>query len=134
MTIMTNLNELTELTLGELADQYRDALDVIKLLEDQVKEHKRNNAVLQNIILQRMEESEIDTYKTEKITLTRKEELMPSVSSWDSVYNWIAEGSRWEFVRKQLNTGPFREMIERGETFPDGLEAVAIVKLNQRRK
>ena len=125
--------DLTTMTLGDLADLYRDEWDQQEQANEIAREHGRRRDAIKAEIIRRMEDDGLETFKTERISLSLKEEFVPRVTDWEAVQKWIADNGRWEFMRKQLNTGPFKEMIERGEPLPDGLEATALVTLNNRR-
>ena len=127
------MKPLTAMTLGELADQYRDEWDAQEVAQKVADNHKRQADVIGIEILARIENEDLEDVRTKRITLSRNEQLLPHVTNWDAVTQWMANGNRWEFMRKQLNTAPFREMIDRGEPLPDGLEMVMVPKLNRRR-
>ena len=126
--------DYSRLSLGELADQYRSEWDAQDELNKQAKAHGDTMREIEAVILGRMADESLEDVKTDVITLSRREELAPKVTDWESVQGWMARNGRWEFMRKQLNTGPFKEMVEAGEPMPDGLEISTFVKLNRRRK
>lgn len=127
-------SELDAMTLGELAEAYYEEWCSQEKAQHVADEHSKRRDTLKGAIIRSMNAQGMESFKTDKITLTVKEEMQPQVKDWLKVLPWIAEGKRWEFVRKQLNSGPFREMLERGDPLPDGLEAVPVLILNNRRK
>lgn len=122
------------MTLGELAERYCDAWNAQEEAQHIADEHAARRSELRQEILRAMESQGMESFKTDRITLTVKEEMVPQVTNWPGIFSWIASSGRWDLIRKQLNTGPFKELIENGEALPDGLEAVAVRNLNNRRK
>mgnify|MGYP005829272461 CR=1 FL=1 len=131
---MTDVMDMTKLTLGELADAYRDAWDAQEDAQRVADEHASRRHQLREEILRRMESQELEQFKTDRITLTMKEEFVPKVSDWGKVFSWITGTNRWELLRKQLNTGAFKELVDSGEPLPPEIEATLVKSLNNRRK
>lgn len=126
--------DVAEMTLGDLAQQYRKAWDAQDEAQKIADEHASRRHELRIAILRRMEEEGLESFKDDCITLTVKEEMTPKVADWTKVFPWIYQSGKLELLRKQLNSGPFKEMIENGEPLPDGLEAVSVKTLNNRRR
>lgn len=126
--------ETEQLTLGDLAEQYREAWDEQDKYQKLSDEAGSRRHELRIAILRRMEEEGLESFKNDHLTLTVKEDIAPQVKDWGVVFPWIFESGKLELLRKQLNSGPIKEMIENGEALPDGLEIVSIKTLNNRRR
>lgn len=127
-------NGYDTMPLGELADLYRQVWDQQDEAQKIADEHASLRNTIRNILVARMEAQGMDSLSTDRITLSVKEEVVAQVKDWTAVLPWIASEGKWELVRRQLNNAPFREMIERGDKLPDGLEPLVVRTLNNRRK
>ena len=126
--------DLSLSTVEQLADWYRTSWDAQDEAAKTAQEHGKYCKDLEHEIQRRMEKDGLETIRTERLMLSLKEELTPTVTDWPGVLAWIAASGKWELVRKQLNGAPFREMVEQGTPLPKGLEVGSFAKMNRRRR
>jgi len=119
---------------GELAEEYRELWDRKEELTKAAKEIGQLMDRIQGTILSKMDEEEIESFKTDTITIGVKETIKPKVADWPSVFDWIYEGGRFQLLMKSMNSRAFREIVENGDPLPDCIEIESFKKMTRRRK
>jgi hypothetical protein len=77
---------------------------------------------LEGAMLKFLQESGIDSAKTENGTFYRQEEITPTGSDWDRFYQWIAENDAVDALERRIKKTFVKEYMETHEgAIPPGV-------------
>jgi hypothetical protein len=77
---------------------------------------------LEGAMLKFLQESGIDSAKTENGTFYRQEEITPTGSDWDRFYQWIAENDAFDALERRIKKTFVKEYMETHEgAIPPGV-------------
>ncbi|OQX35597.1 MAG: hypothetical protein B0D91_10630 [Oceanospirillales bacterium LUC14_002_19_P2] len=97
------------------------------------KELKEEFDTLSLEVLEHLAETGSESARTEHASMSVSKQIVPNVMDWDKVYDYIREHDAFYLLRKQLNTGPYREQLELDGEIP-GTEPFEKVSLNVRKR
>lgn len=122
-----------ELTLEEEINQMNARRGEISKLEAMAKALKSVNREAEHRIIQKMEELGLKKSATSTTSVSISENVVPQVDPehWPEVFETIYKRGYWELFRKQLNSGPFKELLAMGEEIPH-VQPATLKKLNIR--
>jgi 23S rRNA A1618 N6-methylase RlmF len=102
--------------------------------EATTKELKKSADYLEDMIVQKMEEQELDKVSTKLGSVTLKQKSMPSVKDIVSFIKWVSEDvdNRVGFIQKRVNEAAINEMLENEGMLPPGVDTYIKPKLNKR--
>jgi hypothetical protein len=122
---MTDLNALSQRLVEIRAERTAIAA--------QDKELKEEFDALSLEVLEHLAETGSESARTEHASMSVSKQIVPNVMDWDKVYDYIREHDAFYLLRKQLNTGPYREQLELDGEIP-GTEPFEKVSLNVRKR
>jgi len=122
--LVLTLDELID-TAYELRERKYQAQAVVDAIDDEFKQ-------LESEIIRRATDLNIKTAGTAVAKISVSEETVPNVTDWDQVFNHIRETGAFYLLKKQLNTGPYRELIAAGNSLV-GVEPFVRRKLSLRK-
>ena len=126
---------LTDLSIGELCDGLRLAID-------RIEEHNAEGKILggvregfEALLLEKMEAAGIESTKTEKITVTKSLQWRPKYDPerWGEIMQWCAESGNMHLVQRRLSIRPLQELIDNDVPLPAGLGVESFTKITHRR-
>lgn len=104
----------------------------IALIEaEQLKALKERRAELENFLKATLEVGEKASFVGIG-TVAMTEEIQPSVTDWDALYEYIADNNAFYFLQRKVNAAPFRELISTGAELT-GVTPVSVRKLSVRK-
>jgi len=120
------------MTIGSIIDQM---YELRKKREELSKEDKKLKAEWDDLEKQLL--AAMDTQDTIKSTGKRataivSESVVPNVKDWDQVWNYIKENDAFHLVQRRMNSAPWRELHDLGDTIP-GTEAFTKREINLRK-
>lgn len=96
----------------KLSKAYKEADDKLK---DQMQ-------VITADLLSTMNNSKLDTMRTEHGTVSRLIDIKPSATDWTKIYAWVKKHDAFEMFNKRLNTSFIKEyMDEHDGKLPPGV-------------
>ncbi len=103
---------------------------IIDELNRELGNHKEAYDQLCAEVLQGLDENGLDKASLTGFgTVSRKEEVVPSVKDWDSFYKYIAENEAWYLMQRRPAANACREQWATGEEIP-GVEPFTQFKLS----
>lgn len=115
--------------LGSTIDALYAAREMRLDLEKKVKELKSNEQDMRNAILECLSASGLQKASGGMATCGIKRSIIPAVSNWDKVFEYIKDNDRFDLVQKRISVLAWRSTYEEGETIP-GTEAVEDVDVS----
>jgi hypothetical protein len=124
-----------KLDLPELKDLYdmdnigdlSKALYDIRAKEDEINALKsdiyQRREVAEKLIIEKLEEQNIDSIKTDVGTISKKVKLYPRVTDMDALRDWVVQTGRLDILTKHVSRGVFAEIFEDTGAYPDGMDA-----------
>ena len=101
---------------------------MITKLEDEIKVIAKRNSRIEKEIGDLLESQEIEQFKTEFGSHTRKEHMYVKVDDWDKFFDWAVKSGSTEFIPKSVNVRPFRTMLKKQNKVPVGLSPNPMTK------
>jgi hypothetical protein len=102
--------------LGKITKAYiniRDARNELrKQYDDSDKDLKIAQQKLEAAMLDHLNKHGMESVRTEAGTFYRQEEITPSASDWNALYNWIKEHDAWEALERRIKKTFIREYAE----------------------
>ena len=117
--------------LNDLLAEYGTVRDSITELKAQEKEYNAQKRELEAQIAIRMQDEGLEKISNGGRTLSLKKEIVPTVTSWDDLQDYVAETGRFELLQKRMSATAYREAIGLGEDIP-GVESTELTKINFR--
>lgn len=91
----------------------RDARSQLKKQFDEADaELKASQAKLESIMLDHLNKSGSEGVRTEFGTFYAQEEMTPSASDWNALYEWIKEHDAWEALERRIKRTFIKEYAE----------------------
>lgn len=73
---------------------------------------KESQRKLENLMLDHLNASGMESVRTEAGTFYKQESLKPSGSDWEAFYRWIVENDAWEFLERRIKSASIKEHME----------------------
>lgn len=90
--------------------------------DEQDAKLKENQRTLENLMLDHLNTSGMESVRTEAGTFYKQESLKPSGSDWAAFYRWIVENDAWEFLERRIKSAAIKEHMEMHDgTVPPGV-------------
>ena len=118
--------KITDL-LTELAKTKRE----IKNLQEAEKLYKQTQRELEAQIVIRMQEQGLDKVSNDLCTISIKQEIVPTVETWDDVHQHIVKTNQFELLQKRMSATAYRELIALGMDVP-GVKSTELTRVNFR--
>lgn len=115
--------------LNEMIDQMYDEREEYYKAKKESDDKEQQYKATQAMCIAKAQELGLKTAGTFKAKISISEETVPNVTDWEAVFNFVKENDAFYLLRKQLNTGPFREHLAAGEAIP-GVDSFNKVKLS----
>jgi hypothetical protein len=109
-------------TIGELADALFTAREVIRGLEEQVKEARERYALVEEELFAAAEAQKTLTGKGSKAAFSIGESVVPQVVDWDAFYKFIAKNKYYHLLERRPSVTGCRELFETKGAIP-GVES-----------
>lgn len=94
----------------------RDAkLELKRKMEDEIAGFDKKLELLEGQMLKFLNESKMESVKTEHGTFYRQEEITPTGADWTAFYGWIAENDAFEFLERRIKKTAIKEYMEAHE-------------------
>lgn len=117
--------------LNDLLAEYGKVREGIKDIQAQEKEYNAQKRELEAQIAIRMQDEGLDKISNGGLTLSLKKEIVPTVSNWDELQEYVAKTGRFELLQKRMSATAYREAISLGDDIP-GVESTELTKINFR--
>lgn len=107
-------------TLESQIDSLYFMREQVRDLEEQVKTIKKVMSTLEKDILDTLEDQGLTKMGTNVATVSVSTNLSPTVDPehWPDVFNYLFANGYIEVLRKQLNSGPWQELLKLGIEVP----------------
>lgn len=121
------------MTLGELAaerdrlrEKKRDLNAQLKAVDDMLYANEMS-------MLDALDEQGVEATRVNGISVSISEQTMPSVEDWDQVYDFVREHDAFYLIQRRLAAGPYRELLQMGESLP-GVEPFVKRSINMTKR
>lgn len=113
-----NINALTKAYV-----KIRDARTALKRQYDEEDQKLKGKLErLEAEMLRFLQESNLDSAKTESGTFYRQEEITPTGSDWDAFYKWVADNDAFDALERRIKKTFVKEYMETHEgAIPPGV-------------
>lgn len=115
--------EILKLKNAEISEYFSGLKDEKAELEKQIKEINTKLEACSQILVERLEEDGITSFKTDLGTFYIKDEPYSSVSDRPAFYSWVRENKLEDLftIHYQTMSGMVKERLENGEELPPGI-------------
>jgi len=131
------VNDLSDSKQGEVLGTFLFELAGIKVglsvidedykkKTERLKERKKE---IERELDRLMEQIGVDSFKNEAGTASRKVNIFPNIKDFEQLVQFIAETGNYALLKKAVNSKPFRDIIEIGESVP-GVDNYVDSKIN----
>lgn len=110
-------------TKGQLINEYGDLQHSIRKANEAVSELKKQAEEIKFQIMNTMEDQGETRSATDSFSVTLKEDVLPQITDFDALCNWVLENKNFGLFRKQLLATAYREELQLQEAIP-GVEPV----------
>lgn len=112
--------------LGELIDELyalrAQRLETAREFEKQIEEMKKDETDLRSKIIKALRAQKLDKGSGADCTATITTGILPRVTDWDKVYEWVAKTKAFEIFERRISKSAFKERYEAGDPIP-GVDA-----------
>ncbi|WP_075881493.1 hypothetical protein [Vreelandella massiliensis] len=119
------------MTLGELIDQREQLRDQKRALTGELKGVDAQLYANEEALLEALDAAGLEHAKIDGVSVSVSEQTMPSVTDWDSLYDFIKQNDAFYMLQRRVSTGPYREMLQMEQDVP-GVEPYVQRKVNMR--
>jgi hypothetical protein len=110
------MEALADLDLGKITKAHiniRDARNQLrKQYEEADTELKAAQAKLEGVMLDHLNNHGMESVRTEAGTFYRQEEITPSASDWNALYDWIKDNDAWDALERRIKKTFVKEYQE----------------------
>lgn len=108
--------EAPDLDLGKITKAHiniRDARNELrKKYEAEDAKLKEAQAKLEGVMLDHLNGHGMESVRTEAGTFYRQEEITPSASDWNALYDWIKDNDAWDALERRIKKTFIKEYQE----------------------
>lgn len=108
--------EAPELDLGKITKAHINIRDARTALRKQYEEAdadlKQSQEKLESVMLDHLNKHGMTSVRTEAGTFFRQEEITPSASDWNALYDWIKENDAWDALERRVKKTFIKEFQE----------------------
>jgi len=122
------------LSIGKKIDALFDLREQKTKANEMVKDINKEFTDLQSEILNEMQAIDAKSVKGERATASVTIGFYPNIEDGETFFNWAVKNKRYEFLRKQINAAPAKEMLDQENKLPPGVSSHTEPKLNLRRR
>lgn len=97
--------------LGDDIDRVNKLWDVVKALEEKVKEAKAIADEHERLLFERMEQEKTTLARGSKARASIKESIVPKVENWDDFYRFIHRNNAYHLLERRAAAAPYRELL-----------------------
>jgi hypothetical protein len=124
--------------IEKLGAKYRQILDDLDELEREYKAQKKqlseDKDVLEQYAKEFMQENQMDSLQTSRVTFSLKEQKAYKVTDWEEFYDFIIERKDPNFLQRRVKSTELDAWLEENDTLPPGVESESFIRVNHRRK
>jgi hypothetical protein len=73
---------------------------------------------IENELMHRCTNNNIKTMGTTVAKISLSESVVPNVEDWDKLQAYIKENDAFFLLKRQVNVGPYREIVNAGDSLP----------------
>ena len=106
-------------TKGELINDYGNLQHEIKQANAVVSDLKKQAEEVKYKIMHTMEDQGETRSATDNSSVTLKEDVLPQITDFDALCNWVLETQNFGLFRKQLLATAYREELQLNVAIPD---------------
>ena len=123
-------------TIGDLLTELRDIMDATDGLNSELRKYRERRDQIESEIRKMAEETGLDQFANDAITVSVKEELMPGYDpeQWNELVAWAVATGNIHMIQRRLSSRPILELIDNGTELPAGLRVEPVTKVSVRRK
>ena len=114
--------------IGELIEIYQNISAERRTLkrefEDKDNKLKDDEERIELAILKFLQESNINSVRTDFGTAYRQEDVIPTCADWSVFYDWVRKNDAFDALEKRIKKTYVKEMLENGEALPDGVNVI----------
>lgn len=93
-----------------------------KQFDEADQQFKQAQAKLESVMLDHLNKTGSEAIRTEHGTFYAQEEMTPSASDWNMLYDWIKEHDAWEALERRIKKTFIKEFAEaHGGGLPPGV-------------
>lgn len=115
--------------LGPAIDALYNLREMRLELERKAKGLKEQEQEARNAILDCLEQSGLNKASGQVATAGKRISMIPLVTNWDKVFDYIVENDRFDLVQKRISVLAWRENYDEGHVIP-GTEPVEDVDIS----
>jgi hypothetical protein len=83
-----------------------------KEYEEADAELKQAQQKLEAVMLDHLQKNNTESVRTEVATFYRQEEVTPSASDWNALYDWIKDNDAWDALERRIKKTFVKEFME----------------------
>ena len=110
-------------TKGDLINEYGDLQHQIRKANEVVNDLKKQAEELKFQLMDTMEDQGETRSATDSFSVTLKEDVLPQITDFDALCEWVLESKNFGLFRKQLLATAYREELQLNEAIP-GVEPI----------
>ena len=118
-------------TIGSMTDELVKLREKKRSLESQVAEIEAEYAAIEQSLMDRLAEENLDKGTGKLGTVSISESTVGNVTDWDAVHAFIKKTGNFQLFQRRLSDPAFRELLELGKKVP-GIETFTKKRLNLR--
>jgi len=115
--------------IGNIVDEIYQVRAQRLRLEDEVSMLKERQTNLEQEFIARAQEQNLISAKGHTASSSVKEQVLPHVDDWDSLYRFIHANNYYHLLERRPSVGAFRELFDKGIEVP-GVEPFIKYKVN----
>lgn len=104
--------------LGTIVDRLYDLRTEKSELSDKIKVIEEEITTLKGLLMERLDDEETIKACGKNASVTITSQIVPNVTDWDLVHNYIVEHDACYLLEKRLSAAPYRELLSAGTPVP----------------
>ena len=121
------------ISLGDMIDELFNLREQKTKANEAVKEIDKQFRELQMQIIDEMQLQDCKSFRATKATASVTIGFYPAIENAEQFFNWAVKTKRYDFLRRQVNSAPAKEMLDQENKLPPGVTSHTEPKLNLRR-
>lgn len=114
--------------IGELVEIYQsisaERRKLKREFEDADQKLKGDEESIELAILKFLQDSNINSVRTDFGTAYRQEDIIPTCADWNVFYDWVRKNDAFDALEKRIKKTYVKEMMENNQPLPDGVNVI----------
>lgn len=114
--------------IGEMVEIYQtisaERRKLKREFEDADNKLKADEEKIELSILQFLQETNINSVRTDFGTAYKQEDVIPTCADWNVFYDWVKKHDAFDALEKRIKKTYVKEMLENDQGLPDGVNVI----------